>query len=123
MCMGMIVMADIRHVQIAAVDPWAGAVDICRTNRYIAEKHIEVRFMPDAPYGDLQAALMGYVELAAGREMAAMACVFSALSGGHAHGAALVCGACARRFPDAGRIRGDGGRYVLAQLSPDELGK
>lgn len=67
MCMGTIVMANIRQVRIAAQDPWAGAADICETNRYIAGKHIDIRFMPDDLYGNLQAALMGYVELAAGR--------------------------------------------------------
>ena len=29
---------------------------------------MNIRFMPDAPYGNLQAALMGYVELASGRK-------------------------------------------------------
>lgn len=124
MCMGTIVMADIRHVQIAAHDPWAGAMDICRTSPYIADKHIDVRFMPDVPYGDLQAALMGYVELAAGRGDGR---VWRAFSARYPAGTRMAQRLFAERALDGFRTQGVSAEtavgYVLAQLSPDELGK
>ena len=43
MCMGSIVMSDVRKLRIATRDPWAGAVEMCRLP-YIAEKNIDITF-------------------------------------------------------------------------------
>ena len=43
MCMGSIVMSDIRKLRIAAKDPWAGAVEICKLP-YIADKNMDISF-------------------------------------------------------------------------------
>jgi len=43
MCMGTIVMSDIRKLRIAGKDPWAGAVDICELP-YIADKNMDIGF-------------------------------------------------------------------------------
>jgi len=44
MCMGSIVMSDIRKVRIAMADPWAGALDICQLP-YIAAKKMDIAFL------------------------------------------------------------------------------
>jgi len=44
MCMGAIVMGNIRHVRISARDRFAGATYFYRDNAYIASKNIRVRF-------------------------------------------------------------------------------
>jgi len=44
MCMGSIVMSDIRKVCIGMADPWAGAVDMCQLP-YIASKKIDISFV------------------------------------------------------------------------------
>ena len=46
MCMGTIVMGDIRILRIATRDPWAGAVDICKLP-YIADKNLCITFVDD----------------------------------------------------------------------------
>jgi len=43
MCMGTIVMSDVRRVRIATRDPWAGAVDMCQLP-YVASKNMDVAF-------------------------------------------------------------------------------
>ncbi|MCL2364652.1 MAG: nucleoside deaminase [Defluviitaleaceae bacterium] len=43
MCMGSIVMSDIRKVRIAMADPWAGATNMCALP-YVASKKIDVSF-------------------------------------------------------------------------------
>ena len=43
MCMGAIVMCDMRKLRIAARDPWAGAVGIC-DYPYIASKNMDICF-------------------------------------------------------------------------------
>jgi len=43
MCMGSIVMSDVRKLRVAARDPWAGAVDICQLP-YIASKNMDIVF-------------------------------------------------------------------------------
>ncbi|MCL2415622.1 MAG: nucleoside deaminase [Defluviitaleaceae bacterium] len=43
MCMGSIVMSDIRNVKIGAADPWAGAAEICKLP-YIADKNMNISF-------------------------------------------------------------------------------
>jgi len=45
MCMGSIVMSDLRKVQIAMADPWAGAADMCQRLPYIASKNIRISFV------------------------------------------------------------------------------
>jgi len=45
MCMGSIVMSDLRKVRIAMADPWAGAVKICENLPYIASKGIDISFV------------------------------------------------------------------------------
>ena len=47
MCMGSIVMSDIRKVRIAMADPWAGALEICQLP-YIAAKKIDIAFVGGA---------------------------------------------------------------------------
>lgn len=124
MCMGTIVMADIRHVQIAAHDPWAGAIDICRTSRYIADKYLNVRFMPDAPYGDLQAALMSYVELTSGR---GEGCVWRAFAMRYPSGTHVAQQLFAERELDSFRARGASAEtaieHVLTALSTQSTGE
>jgi tRNA(adenine34) deaminase len=43
MCMGAIVMSDVRKLRVAVRDPWAGAVDICQLP-YIASKNMDIVF-------------------------------------------------------------------------------
>jgi len=43
MCMGTIVMSDVRKLRIASRDPWAGAVGICEFP-YIASKNMDIIF-------------------------------------------------------------------------------
>lgn len=66
MCMGTIVMGNIRRVCIAARDPWAGATDLCSKSDYIASKHMNIRFM-DEGYGMVSMTLLAYAELRSGR--------------------------------------------------------
>lgn len=44
MCMGSIVMSDLRKLRIAMADPWAGAVSMCELP-YIASKKIDISFV------------------------------------------------------------------------------
>ena len=62
MCMGTIVMGNIRKVRIAARDGWAGATDICNKSEYIKDKHIDIQFV-DNIYGNIQIVFHSYVEL------------------------------------------------------------
>lgn len=62
MCIGTIVMGNIRHIRIAAKDGYGGATDLCDKNEYLANKHMDIQFM-DEIYGTIQIALHGYVEL------------------------------------------------------------
>ena len=43
MCMGSIVMSDVRKLRIATRDPWAGAVNMCQLP-YIADKNMDIAF-------------------------------------------------------------------------------
>ncbi|MCL2355960.1 MAG: nucleoside deaminase [Defluviitaleaceae bacterium] len=44
MCMGSIVMSNLRNVCIAAKDPYAGATHLCEKDPYIAGKNMNVTF-------------------------------------------------------------------------------
>ncbi|MCL2187164.1 MAG: nucleoside deaminase [Defluviitaleaceae bacterium] len=44
MCMGTIVMSDVRKVRIAMADPWAGATDMCKHLPYVASKNTDIIF-------------------------------------------------------------------------------
>ena len=124
MCMGTIVMADVRHVKIAAHDPWAGAADICNSNRYLADKHMDIQFLPDDPYGNLQVALMGYPELSRGREEGP---VWRAFVQRYPVGAHVAERLFADRTLDEFLAQGVSAEtaigYVLSQLSGDEWKK
>lgn len=62
MCIGTIVMGNIRHIRIAAKDGYGGATDLCDKNEYMANKHMDIQFM-DEIYGTIQIAFHSYVEL------------------------------------------------------------
>lgn len=47
MCMGSIVMSDLRKLRIAMADPWAGAVNMCQLP-YIASKKMDISFVGGA---------------------------------------------------------------------------
>lgn len=113
MCMGTIVMANVRHVRIAARDPWAGAAGICETNPYCAGKHMDVRFLPARPYGDLQAALMGYAELSAGREDGP---VWRAFADVYPVGARAAAELYAEKALDGFRARGCAAETAIGQV-------
>ena len=44
MCMGSIVMSNIRKIKIAARDTYAGSTHFCKTDPYISSKNIDVVF-------------------------------------------------------------------------------
>ena len=62
MCMGSIVMSDLRKVQIAMADPWAGAAKMCEHLPYIASKKIDISFVGGA-VEKLVVVLAAYKEL------------------------------------------------------------
>lgn len=62
MCMGTIVMGNIRKVRIAAKDSWAGATDLCSKNNYLISKHMEIEFMENT-YGVISMIFHIYTEL------------------------------------------------------------
>ena len=62
MCIGTIIMSNLKRVKVAAHDPWAGAADICLRNTYAAKKSVVVEFAGDF-LANIQIALQGCVEL------------------------------------------------------------
>lgn len=62
MCMGSIVMSDLRKVRIAMADPWAGAADICQKLPYIVSKNINISYVGGA-VEKLVSVLAAYKEL------------------------------------------------------------
>ena len=62
MCIGTIIMSNLRKVKVAAHDAWAGAADICIQNSYAQKKRVEVEFADDL-LANVQIALQGSVEL------------------------------------------------------------
>ncbi|MBR5090168.1 MAG: nucleoside deaminase [Ruminiclostridium sp.] len=62
MCIGTIIMSNLKRVRVAAHDAWAGASDICITNAYAQKKSVEVVFADDF-LANMQIALQGCVEL------------------------------------------------------------
>lgn len=62
MCIGTIIMSNLKLVHAAAHDAWAGASDICITNAYAQKKSVEVVFADDL-LANTQIALQGCVEL------------------------------------------------------------
>jgi len=62
MCMGSIVMSDLRKVRIAMADPWAGAVKMCENLPYVASKGIDISFVGGV-VEKLVAVLAAYREL------------------------------------------------------------
>lgn len=62
MCIGTIIMSNLKQVRAAARDPWAGAADICIKNAYAQKKSVEVIFADDF-LANMQIALQGCVEL------------------------------------------------------------
>ena len=62
MCIGTIIMSNLKRVRAAAHDAWAGASDICMLNTYAQKKSVEVVFADDF-LANMQIALQGCVEL------------------------------------------------------------
>ena len=62
MCMGSIVMTDLRKVKVAMADPWAGATEMCEKLPYVASKNIDISFVGGA-VEKLTAVLAAYREL------------------------------------------------------------
>lgn len=62
MCIGTIIMSNLKKVKVAAHDAWAGAADICIKNTYAQKKCVEVEFADDL-LANVQIALQGSVEL------------------------------------------------------------
>ncbi len=62
MCIGTIIMSNLKKVKVAAHDSWAGASDICLKNNYAQKKCVEVEFADDL-LANVQIALQGSVEL------------------------------------------------------------
>ena len=62
MCIGTIIMSNLKKVKVAAHDSWAGASDICIKNSYAQKKCVEVEFADDF-LANVQIALQGSVEL------------------------------------------------------------
>ncbi|MBO6232433.1 MAG: nucleoside deaminase [Ruminiclostridium sp.] len=62
MCIGTIIMSNLKRVRVAAHDSWAGASDICIKNAYAQKKSVEVLFAEDF-LANMQIALQGCVEL------------------------------------------------------------
>lgn len=62
MCIGTIIMSNLKVVHVAAHDAWAGASDILLTNAYAQKKSVEVVFAEDF-LANMQIALQGCVEL------------------------------------------------------------
>lgn len=67
MCMGTIVMGNLRKVRIASRDPWAGAADLRSQNEYIASKNMEIEFVED-DWGLVSMTLLVYSERRADRK-------------------------------------------------------
>jgi len=63
MCMGTIVMSNLRRVRVAAADGYAGAAHLCETDPYIRSKNMEVLF-EEGPLERVQLTLHAYFELA-----------------------------------------------------------
>ena len=62
MCIGTIIMSNIKTVRIAARDAWAGASDICEKNAYAQRKMTSVVFENEF-LANMQIAMQGYAEL------------------------------------------------------------
>lgn len=62
MCIGTIIMSNLKRVKVAAHDAWAGASDICVKNAYASKKAVVVEFA-DVFLANVQIALQGCVEL------------------------------------------------------------
>ncbi len=62
MCIGTIIMSNLKRVRVAARDAWAGASDICIKNAYANKKAVEVVFADDF-LANMQIAWQGSVEL------------------------------------------------------------
>ncbi|MBQ9384179.1 MAG: nucleoside deaminase [Ruminiclostridium sp.] len=62
MCIGTIIMSNLKRVKVAAHDAWAGASDICMKNSYAQKKSVIVEFADDI-LANIQIALQGCVEL------------------------------------------------------------
>ena len=62
MCIGTIIMSNLKLVRVAAHDAWAGASDICMKNSYAQKKSVIVEFADDI-LANIQIAMQGCVEL------------------------------------------------------------
>lgn len=62
MCIGTIIMSNLRYVRITARDTWAGASDICEKSAYAQKKRTEIAYA-DERLANVQIALQGYSEL------------------------------------------------------------
>ena len=62
MCIGTIIMSNLKRVKVASRDAWAGASDICLKNNYAQKKAVTVEFADDF-LANIQIALQGCVEL------------------------------------------------------------
>lgn len=62
MCIGTIIMSNLKRVRVAAHDSWAGASDICIKNQYAQKKSVEIEFADDF-MANIQIAMQGCVEL------------------------------------------------------------
>ena len=62
MCIGTIIMSNLRKVMVAAHDAWAGASDICIKIPYAQKKAVDIEFADDF-MANVQIAMQGCVEL------------------------------------------------------------
>lgn len=62
MCMGTIIMGNIKKVRIAARDSWAGATNLCDQSEYMRGRRMDIQFV-EHKYGNIHMTLQCYTEL------------------------------------------------------------
>jgi tRNA(Arg) A34 adenosine deaminase TadA len=62
MCLGTIVMGNIRTIRVAAKDAWSGATDIAELNSYVKSKNMKITF-ETGQLGAVQITLQSYFDL------------------------------------------------------------
>ena len=62
MCMGTIIMGNIKKVRVAAKDGWAGATDLCDKSAYMRGKKTDIQFINHI-YTDVSMTLLCYAEM------------------------------------------------------------
>ena len=86
MCIGTIIMSNLKRVRVAAHDSWAGASDICIKNAYAQKKSVQVIFADDF-LANIQIALQGCSEL---RSNGAEGGVYKSFTGMYPLGASIA---------------------------------